>query len=408
MLPTEKVEIGFDLTSNNVGPYFRLDDPVRGVLNNTVFVLGGTIFFDITDKVKAFSISRGKSRQLDRYQTGKASVTLNNNDRDFDPLFESSPFYGQIIPRREVRITSGTALQYFGSADDWNLDYQPSGDNEAQVILSDGFRILANQAIDAFLPSVEKSGQRIETILNRAEIDWPLEQRQIDTGSQDLSATAIEPETNALQYLQQIEASEPGRLFIDKTGKLRFIDRTQGPDSSSLLLSDDGTGIPYQGIRVVYGSELLYNEIILSNATGTATASNSGSQGEYGISALTQSGLLMDGTSALQELADWYSNLFSNPEFRFESVEILLNELTAEQQNNLLDLELGDTVRIKFTPGKPATPPAIEKYAEIIRIEHAVNQTIHSINLGFQTLDVTFLVLDDSVFGRLNQGALGL
>lgn len=407
-MPTQKVEIGFDLTSNNVGPYFRLDDPVRGRLNNTQYILGGTIFFDVTDKVKGFSIQRGKSRQLDRYSTGQASVLFDNNNRDFDPEFEASPYFGQIIPRREVRITSGTVVQYFGSADDWNLDYTPEGDNIAQVILSDGFRTLANQVVEDFTPAVEKSGARINNILNRDEVNWPVEQRDIDPGIQDLAATPIGDGRDALEYLQAVEASEPGRLFISKSGAVRFIDRNQGPNSNATILADDGTGIPYTGMRVVYGSELLFNEIILSNASGTAIANNEGSQGEYGISSLSQGGLLINGLTETQELAEWYSRLFGDPEYRFESVEIFLNTLTEEQQEDLLALELGDTVQVKFTPGKPATPPPIIKFAEIIKLDHAVDQTSHRMRIGFQTLDVTFFVLDDAVFGRLNEGALGL
>ena len=65
-------------------------------------------------------------------------------------------------------------------------------------------------------------------------------------------------------------------------------------------------------------------------------------------------------------------------------------------------------MQVKFTPGKPATPPAIVKFAEIIKLDHAVDQTSHRVSIGFQTLDVTFLVLDDAVFGGLNTGALGL
>jgi hypothetical protein len=42
-----KVEIGLDLGDNTpVG--FRLDDPVEGKLDNVVFTLGGTIFYDIS------------------------------------------------------------------------------------------------------------------------------------------------------------------------------------------------------------------------------------------------------------------------------------------------------------------------------------------------------------------------
>lgn len=408
MLPVQKVEIGFDLTSNNVGPYFRLDDSVRGVLDNTVYVLGGTIFFDVTSAVKGFTIQRGKSRQLDRYSTGRATVLFDNNNRDFDPEFEASPFFGQVIPRREVRITSGTVVQYFGSADDWNLDYTPEGDNIAQVVLSDGFRALANQVVENFTPTLQTSGQRINAILNRNEINWPLEQRSIDAGIQQLAATPIGEDKSALGYLQNVEASEPGRLFISKSGAVRFIDRNQGPSSDALVLSDDGTGIPYTGMKVVYGSELLFNEIILSNAVGTAIANNTGSQGEYGISSLSESGLLINGLVETQELAEWYATLFGEPEFRFDSVEIFINTLTEEQQNQMLALELGDTVQVKFTPGKPATPPPIIKFAEIIKLDHFVDQASHRVSIGFQTLDLTFLVLDDAVFGRLNEGALGL
>jgi hypothetical protein len=36
-IPTPKVEIGFDILSSGIGPYFYLDDPVKGKLDNTSF-----------------------------------------------------------------------------------------------------------------------------------------------------------------------------------------------------------------------------------------------------------------------------------------------------------------------------------------------------------------------------------
>lgn len=408
--PAQKVEIGFDLTANGVGPYFRLDDPIAGVLDDTSYFLGGTIFFDITSKVKNFVIRRGKSRQLDKFSTAGAQITLNNNARDFDPEYTASPYYGQIIPRREVRITSGTAVQYFGSVDDWNLDYQPNGDNLAIAVCSDGFRTLAGQSITAHTATAQLSGARIGAILDRDEIDWPIELRDIDAGRQTLGADSISANTNALAYLQTVEQSEPGSLFISKDGKVKFIDRAQGANSSAILLADDGTGIPYQGMKVVYGSELLYNEININTKItgGTATASDTASQQIYGALTLSQNNLLMETTDAAQELADYYATLYANPEFRFESVEVVLNDLTTIQQNNILGLELGDTVRVKFTPGKPALSPAIEKYAEVIRLDNQVTQTTHTVSIGFATLEVTSLVLDDAIFGKLNTGVLGL
>lgn len=407
--PAQKVEIGFDLTQNNVGPYFRLDDPVAGVLDNTAYLLGGTIFFDVTSDVKEFSIRRGKSRQLDRFATGQASITFNNDHRDFDPTYEASPYYGQIIPRREVRITCGSELQYFGSIDDWNLSYEPNGANLAVAVCSDGFRTLAFQKISARISSVESSGDRVNTILSLPEVNWSIAKRDIDAGRQILGADVIEADTNALQYLQLVESSEPGSLFIGKSGSVVFRDRGVAPTSEVTVLADDGTGIPYQGMSVVYGSELLYNTIeIGSKITGeVAFAANVTSQGDFGILTLSQTDLLMSTTEAAQELADWYSGIYSSPEFRFDSISLVLNDLTTEQQDEVLALELGSVVKVVFTPGNPSLSPAIVKYAEIIRIDHQVNSVFHQVSLGFATLDRTSLVLDDAEFGRLNAGTLG-
>jgi hypothetical protein len=50
------------------------------------------------------SISRGKDELLDGFSAGVASIELNNQDRTFDPLYTSSPYNGDIVPRREVRV----------------------------------------------------------------------------------------------------------------------------------------------------------------------------------------------------------------------------------------------------------------------------------------------------------------
>ena len=106
-MPETKVEVAFELTIGDT-PYFRLDDPVKGKLNNTSYRLAGPIWIDITSKVAAVNIKRGKNRELERYNAGNASIVLHNEDRTFDPLNGSSPYAGNIIPRRAVRVsTSG-------------------------------------------------------------------------------------------------------------------------------------------------------------------------------------------------------------------------------------------------------------------------------------------------------------
>jgi hypothetical protein len=403
-MPTQKIEIGFDLTETGTGPFFRLDDLVEGVLDNTEWVLGGELFYDVTNYVTSVAIQRGKNRELDQYDQGLANVVFNNNDRTFDPEFAASPYAGQIVPKRQIRISSGNVVQFYGLIDDWNLTYETNGDSIAAAACSDATAAFALQTIAERTNVVQKSGERINAILDLAEINWPTSERQIDTGLMTLGADTIADNTNALSYFRLIEQSEPGSFFIGKAGQVVFRDRIEAPMSDGVVLADDGTGIPYQSIKVQYGSEFLANEIVISSAiTNTqVTVTNLDSIEEYGIYNLTRSGLLINSNADLEELADFYAQKYGEPEYRFDSVDILLDELTTQQQADLLNLELGDVLEIKFTPN--LIPPSITKYAEIININHGIDLTNHVLTLGFATLDFALFVLNDAQFGKLDSG----
>lgn len=400
--PVQKVEIGFDLSATGTGPFFRLDDSLQGVLDNTSFFLAGPLFYDVTNLVQSVAIQRGKNRQLDQYDQGLANVVFNNNLRTFDPEYALSPYFGQIIPKRQIRISSGGIVQFFGLIDDWNLLYAPNGDSTAAAACSDALSSFATQTISTRTNAVQQSGDRVSTILSLPEINWPTDQRSIETGQMQLGADTIPDNTNALTYFRLIEQSEPGSFFIAKNGWVTFKDRIAAPTSTGITLADDNTGIPYQSIKVQYGSELLANEVVVESAiTSTqATATDLNSIEEYGIFNLTRTGLLINNNADLTSLASFYAAKFAQPEYRFESVEILLDELTDTQTTNLLNLELGDVVQIKFTPNRIA--PAISKYAEVIRIDNSVTLENHVMSLGFATLDFALLVLDDPIFGKMD------
>jgi hypothetical protein len=403
-VPTPLVEIGFDILSSGFGPYFILDDPVKGKLDNTEYLLAGTIFFDVTDSVKSIAVKRGKDRGLDQYDAGLANVVFNNNDRTFDPEFSGSPFFGQIIPKRQIRISSGGEVAFTGVIDDWNLSYEPNGDSIASAACSDALIYFANQTIFERTNSVQQSGDRLATILSLPEIDWPVAERDIETGAMELGADTIAESTNALDYIRLITRSEPGSFFIAKAGGVVYRDRRTGPTSGGVKLADDGTGIPYTNMVVDYGSELLYNEIVATSSlleTGVQVNATE-SQDTYGIFNLTRSNLLINSDTDLQSYASFLANRFKDPEYRFKSVEIRLDQRTPAQQASLLGLEIGDVVNIVFTPN--GITPGIDKYAEVISIDHAVDSVNHVMTLGFSTLDFALLVLDDAVFGKLDNG----
>lgn len=405
-VPNTTVEIGFDLSSLG-GPFFTLDDSVQGVLDNTEFTLGGTLFYDVSQYLLGVQVNRGKSRELDRYNAGQSSVVLDNRARTFDPLYTSSPYYGQIIPHREIRIKSNGSAVFYGVIDDWNLDYSPTGDNTASAFSSDGFTLLATQSLSAHTAISQLTGARVSAVLDRSEVDWPASSRVIETGLTTLQADIVDTGTNVLEYLQLIEKSEPGSIFIGKDGYFNFQQRTQDISSTAVkTFADDGTGINFNNLQVVYGSEQLYNRIIVTRLNGTAqTVNDTDSQNQYGISTLDQDGLLLNSDTASAELAAYLLSRYSEPEYRFEALEIELANLSTAQQNEVLSLELTDVVRVKFRPNGIGS--SIDQYALITGITHRTNSISHSVTIGLSTLDYANFILDDSVFGQLDDDRLG-
>jgi hypothetical protein len=403
-VPNLVVEIGFDLTSNPVAPFFRLDDDVQGRLDNTEYRLAGTLFYDVTEYVISVDVQRGKSAILSNFPPGECNVQFTNHNRYFDPLFEASPFYPEIVPKRELRVTSGGELIFQGWVEDWDLDYQPNGDSVAVAKAVDTLSVIANQTLDAFTPSVEKAGARINAVLDRPEVNWPAALRDIDEGAVNMSATAVPVDTNALQYLQNVAGSDPGYVFVTADGKFAFRDRRKAPTSANLVELGEG-GIPVTNLAVNYGSELLFNRVTVSReGGGTAIASDVASQDSYGIRDLTVESTQLNSDLDLIDFAVGYASLFSRPEYRFDNVGVALEKFDAVDQGKILGLEIGDICSVSFTPNGIA--PQIVRYVEVREINHNVQTTFHTVELGFDETRYSPLILDDAVFGKLDVGTL--
>lgn len=378
---------------------FILDDPVAGVLDNTQYTLGGVVFKDITSRVEALTISRGKNRELDRFNAGSLQIVLNNNDRAFDPNYPASPFAGAIVPRREVNVTVDGVRTITTTIDDWNFNYAPGGDSRAEISATDDFTLLARQTLIPGTAVTQLSGARVEAILDQENVAWPETLRSIDTGISILGADLLEG--NALQYLQKVSDSEQGLLFIGKNGDLVFRDRLDAtPTSSSVTdFTDDGTGIPFTLTSVNFGSELLYNEATVTSIAGTAVANNDRSRSSYGVSSL-QLDTLVSTQAQLQNLADFLVQKYGDPEYRFESISVNLNNVSSPEKATCLGLEIGDIISISFTPNNIGSP--IQQYGQIIRLAHSIDSNRHDMFISVSSLDWSFLVLDDSLFGRLD------
>ena len=429
-----KVQLGFT-SAGASAPFFTFDSEALGRLDDPAALLGGgQVLVDVSEYVRDFNTSRGKTRELERFQAGQASVSFNNSQRIFDPTYEASPFYGQIEPRRQMVISVDDIVQYEGTIDDWNISYEQGGNSIAVAIAFDGIANLANIALQDFTPSgsvleskffilndatkgtlddtdnllagtdgVVTTGRAINSALDH--IQWPDDKRDLDTGLAVVESNPIENDTIVLDYLQKVATSEPSGVFISKTGAVKFVERNAGLVDSKPLFSDDGTGIPYSIVSVIFGTELLFNEVLVTNSTTQASATNADSISLYGKRDVTRETYL-DSFDQLAQLADSLVSKFGEPEFRFEVIEVNLDNLNATQREQMLNLELGDFVQVKFTPGD--IPPAIERYGEVISTKSTFTPDSEVIQIGLQSVQGALIVLDEEAFGKLDsQSVLG-
>lgn len=393
-----KVELGFTEEAQGV-TFFTLDDPVKGVLDNTEFLLGGgEVFRDVSEFFISYNTNRGKSRELGRYDAGQASVNFQNRTRAFDPTFEDSPFFGQIVPRRQIRISVDEEVQYLGIIQDWNISYDAGGQSIASAQALDSFSFLAGLELEADTFGEELSSARVNRVLN--EIGWSPSARDISTGRATLEESEITDGTNALSYLQLAARSEPSDFFISKSGDITLLPRNIPFSDDGLLFSETG-GIPYKTISVIYGSELLYNRVTTTSTAGEVTESDLTSIGTYGERDFNEATLLSS-TGQLRDLADALVSQYAEPELRIEGLTIDLRSISPSQRTSLLGLELGNIVQVQFTPND--IPPAIDRFGKVIGITQTIQPGSEEMQIRLQDSLGQLLRLGNAEFGKLDSG----
>ena len=401
-----KVQIAFDLNANGVGDYFTLDDATKGVLDGATYKLAGDVLVDVTDRVRSVQVRRGRSTQLERFTAGNANLVMSNRDRALDPLNAASPYFGSIKPGKEITVERDGKAIYSGNIADWNYSYDLSGDSLALPSAVDGLAIVSQQTMTPGTEVSQKTGARVSAVLT--EIGWPLPQRSISTGQATLDADVVGDGVNALAYLSQVaDVSEPGAIFVSKTGAMTFRDRADLQAYTSGVTFGP-SGIPFTGIGIDFGSESLANSVNVTYTAGTvvagtAVATDTASQTAYGVVDKTYTTLLASLADA-QALANWQLSLYSEPVYRVNALTVNLDGMTSTQAGQVLDLELGDAVQVSWTPNGVGS--AVTQIVSIDGIEHQATPAMHEVTFTLSQTLAAF-ILDDPVFGVLDDDILG-
>lgn len=402
--PSLEVVFAFDADAGGETNFFTLDDPVAGVLDNTKFTLGGTFsLVDVTEYVRNVTVSRGRSRLVDKVQSGSSTIVLDNRARLFDPTAGTavSPYADSIVPRKNVSIRVNDEPIFTGLVDDWNLSFPSNNDYTTEAQCADGFLSLAQVSVSTATQSAELSSARVSSVLTDAA--WPLSKRNIDTGEISLQADTPRANTNVVDYLARVSDTEFGAFFMSRDGDATFKNRTAVQEFTNPLLIG-GTGIPFESVEVDYGSEQLYNSVELTRDNGgTAIATDATSQTAYGVNEFTRSNLLFGDDTELQDLADYLLTRYKDPVLRIEQVNIVLEALTVAQQRSIAALDITDPIEVTFTP---TIGPAIAQYATVDRIEFSLNPSRSTVKLSVSTAQAAF-ILDSAAFGVLDTDTLG-
>ncbi len=383
---------------------FTLDS---SLLDGTDVLDGSTDFVDVTEYVTNININRGRATQLDSFPSSNCTIVADDRaaERYFDPLNTDSQWYSGgtvgIAPRRKFEVyggTAGTTAMFSGFVYDLNIDYADPNLSTATIVATDALGQLGQTVLTAFNPSSQLTSARVSAILDRPEVAFSTALRNIETGVATCGTVAYEDATNALQALQDVATAEGGRLFVNRSGLVEFDARIAVSFGTAVASFGGTAGVPIQSLSNVYGAETVVNRVAVQIDGGTASsiASGTASQAEYGIKALSLTGVPLATDAAGSALAASLLSRFQDPVVRFSEMDVLLNALTSAQQAQMAALEIGDILSVTktFSTGTPAT---VTQNVVVESIRHNINPTRHTVTVGLGQVQLILpFVLDTS------------
>ena len=404
---TVLLDTGWDLNS------FRLDDPAKGVLNNTEYTLGPNVTFaDITPFVLGVSYNRGRRTPYDQFGAGTMSFILNDTLAGgiLNPYDENSPYYDPnsnvpgIAPMRRVKVLRETTELFNGVVETYNYEYNLDRQNLVTVNCIDDFWLLANTFMDQLNVTAETSGQRINTVLALPEVNYT-GATSIAAGVANLghaAAYTVPAGTNVLAYLQQInQTAEFGRLFMSADGELTFQERIGNTLSSPIAaFSDQGSFLKYRNVAIEFDARQVVNRATVTGLDGlTATDEDLASQGTYFVQTRDIGNSLLHEQGQIDAAAEYL--LAPNPSPRLTALTTNLALLSESDRDTVALIDIGDTILITVNVegyGTITSELSVEGITGDIELDGGHTLTFYTAD----TTVVYLLVLDDPVFGVLD------
>lgn len=387
---TYKLEIdtGWDSSS------FRLDDSIKGVLNNTTYLLGpGSDFADVTTGVLDLRIFRGRRDIGDQFTAGTMSFTLNDQIAygAFNPFNTDASTYDPannqpgIAPMRRVRFyrydSTNTAESLFqGYIVSYDYNFSLDGNDTVAVGCIDLQYTLSQTILDAWNVTEQLSSARVVEMLARSEVDafQGVGEQSIETGVATLggsAAFAVPQGTNVNGYLTNIMDAEQGRAFVDRSGIFTFQKRISTTLAGAVVEfgDNDPAHTPYDQVTINFGADKVINRASVTHlgSTSTQTAEDLASQAEYLIQATSYNDSLVHDDAAALTLAEYL--IKPQPTPVLTSVSAPFQMLSNAERDTVAIVDIGETISIEKTIQTSATTTSVIAQESFVEgVEHII------------------------------------
>lgn len=376
-----------------------LNDPVKGELNEALYPLyGGTIdiFEDIAPDAYRYSVTRGRSDELSDVSAGTMAAQFVNYD---------ATYFGVNVyttPGVRIRLYLDDILVFAGYVDAWNTSYDPDGFAEATVTAFDALAVIAGATLDEWETITQSADQRFLDLLTLPEVAFapPL----IDTGRfrTPIFADTVGSGVNVLEYAQTVARTDMGYLYASRNGMLTFEPARSVTSTLAAEFADDGTGIGFTAIQPKSPSLFLYTRVTVTRDGGVPqTVNDLAAQALYGIRTLEVSDVVVVADTEALILAQKLLAEYSTPKVRIEQLSVSLNAITSAQRATVLALDLGDFVRVTWTPtGTTEQVQPLRVEAITIAGGKGTDATV-TFTLSPAAYYPDPFLLDDAVYGEL-------
>lgn len=348
-----------------------------------------------------FSCKRGRADEFRGPDTGTFTGELRNQDRRFDPQNTASPYYPNLKPVKQVRLTATIGGSVYpvwrGDIQEWPQHWV-ARENTVPLQANDAWDFLAGAGIEVLTRPAELTGARVSAILDAA--GWPRARRSINPGLSMVQAID-KAQGNAKAMLETVNGVESGQLFVDRNGDIVFKNRMDQVLNSPIVVTfsnmPTGAEVPVAFAQPEEDKNAIRNSITITMDGGTEfKAEDPASMLAYRKRTYAVT-LPFDNPNEAQAKAEWTLAQYKDP-FPHVAEAVLEPQMDTDLWPIVLGCEIGQRVRFKLFPPGGGVMYDLQCFIELVEHRYIVGRW--TTKMRFSPADTqTYWILGTSLLG---------